>query len=265
MKTLSAFVLGLAFATTAAAAPDLRVTTSAPTGVKYYDVATYRVSVKNIGNHSSSGGTLQIDLPKTATSPQVYTLGQVTSLPLGCTLAASRISCTFGTTSKGATRNFDFGFKAPYSAGPLAFTARMLPSASNDPAANNVATHTFVLGAHASLIPAGLATENRHCTGTNLSSFFECSLFPSSISSHPTTFEAGGVISFGADVDPAYTGTWQQPTSDRLTFQYFEAGALMAEFDGRGVGGGCFEGVTRFLTAPGVYSPYVSPYEVCPQ
>ncbi len=265
MKSLSALVLGLCFAANAFAAADLSVTTTAPAGVKYYDIATYRVSVKNVGNTSSSGGRVEIDLPKTGTSPQVYTLGQVTAVPAGCTLAASRITCTFGTTKKGVTRNYDFGFKAPYSSAPIALTARVVPTWTGDPAANNLTTRTLALSGHSFTIPDGYATDIRHCTGSaSLTSFFECTLFPSSISNHGSVFAAGGVVNFDVGVDPAYTGAWQQPAADQLTFQYFENGVLVAEFDGRGVGGGCFEGLTRFWDAPGVLSPYVSPYEVCP-
>ena len=53
--TLAAFSAALAttaFAATASAAADLAVSTSAPAGVHYYDTATYRVSVKNVGNQT---------------------------------------------------------------------------------------------------------------------------------------------------------------------------------------------------------------------
>lgn len=94
-------------------------------------------------------------------------------------------------------------------------------------------------------------------TGTGLTSFFECTLFPSSISSHDTVFNADQTISFpGAAAN--YTGTWSQPSADRLVFSYFEDGLLVASFDGRGVNSNCFEGKTIF---PG--SAYVSMYEVC--
>jgi hypothetical protein len=265
--TLAAFTVALATtaaAGTASAAADLSVSTSAPSGVRYYDTATYRVSVTNVGNQTSTGGSLQIDLPRTATSPQVYTLGQVTSLPSGCSLAASRITCSIASTKKGVTRNYDFGFKAPYSASPIAFTARIVPAWTGDAGGNNVTTRTLALSGHPTAVTVGGAYENRHCTGTGLSAFFECTLFPSSLSSHESTFGAGGVMTFTPDVDPAYSGAWQQNSSDSLSFQIFELGVLVAEFEGQGVGGGCFEGLTRFWTSPGVLSPYVSPYEVCP-
>ena len=58
-----------------------------------------------------------------------------------------------------------------------------------------------------------------------------------------------------------YTGTWWQTSPDRLQFQYVDtSGATVATFDGRGVGGPCFEGKTTF---PG--SLYMSMYEVCLQ
>ncbi|MBT9561131.1 MAG: hypothetical protein IV100_34225 [Myxococcales bacterium] len=264
LAAVSAALATTAFAATASAAADLAVSTSAPAGVRYYDAATYRVSVTNVGNQTSTGGSLQIDLPRTATSPQVYTLGQVTSLPSGCTLAASRITCAIPSTKRNVTRNYDFGFKAPYSASPIAFSARIVPAWTGDAAGNNLTSHTLALSGHTTAVTEGAAYENRHCTGTGLSAFFECTLFPSSISSHETTFAAGGVMTFTPDVDPAYTGAWQQNSTDSLSFQIFESGVVIAEFEGQGIGGGCFEGLTHFWDAPGVLSPYVSPYEVCP-
>ena len=270
MKSLTLAAFTVALATTAVAAPalatpNLSVSTTAPAGVKYYDTATYRVSVKNVGTSTSTGGSLQIDLPKTATSPQVYTLGQVTALPPGCTLAASRITCSIASTKKGVTRNYDFGFKAPYSASPIAFTARIVPAWTGDATGNNVTTRTLALSGHPTAVTVGGAYENRHCTGTGLSAFFECTPFPSSITSHDSFFLAGGVLSFGPDLDgQGYGGAWQQNSTDSLSFQITELGEVVAEFEGRGIGGGCFEGLTRFWTSPGVLSPYVSPYEVCP-
>ncbi len=98
-----------------------------------------------------------------------------------------------------------------------------------------------------------------HCTGgASLTSFFECELFPSSISSHETIFDAGGTITFIA-APAGYTGTWTHPPSqNRLQFDYADGTGVVATFDGRGVDAKCFEGKTVFRG-----SPYVSLYEVC--
>ncbi len=135
-----------------------------------------------------------------------------------------------------------FGYRSLRSAAPAVDCARESPS-----------------------VFARAAYENRHCTGTGLPSFFECSLFPSSSTSHESFFLTGGAVSFGPDLDgQGHGGAWQQNRKDSLSFQIHELVVVVAEFEGRGIGGGCFEGVTRFWTSPGVLSPYVSPYEVCP-
>ena len=135
-----------------------------------------------------------------------------------------------------------FGYRSLRSAAPAVDCARESPS-----------------------VFARAAYENRHCTGTGLPSFFECSLFPSSSTSHESFFLTGGAVSFGPDLDgQGHGGAWQQNRKDSLSFQIHELVVVVAEFEGRGIGGGCFEGVTRVWTSPGVLSPYVSPYEVCP-
>ena len=77
----------------------------------------------------------------------------------------------------------------------------------------------------------------------------------------PDDAAAGGDIDFGSPaINAVYTGTWSQPSPDRLVFQYFDYGVLAADFDGYGVPGGCFEGLTVFPD-----SEFVSIYEVCPR
>jgi hypothetical protein len=100
---------------------------------------------------------------------------------------------------------------------------------------------------------------NEHCTGTSLASFYECTLYPSSISSHDITLESDGTISFDGD-PPDYTGAWSSSPDDQLSFTYSYDGTVVAEFEGYGVSSSCFEGLTTF---PG--SSYVAPYEVCVQ
>ena len=96
---------------------------------------------------------------------------------------------------------------------------------------------------------------NMHCTGTGLAAFYECTLFPSSISSHPITFQSGNSIDLGV---AGYSGYWTQPTTDSLYFEYYYGTDTVAVFYGEGVSGSCFEGLTTF---PG--SGWVAPYEVC--
>ena len=95
-----------------------------------------------------------------------------------------------------------------------------------------------------------------HCTGQGLTAFYECSLYPSSLSGHVVALAADGTLSFPNQ--QGYDGTWAQATSDSLEMTYTLNGQVVAEFSGSGVGGDCFEGLTTF---PG--SAWVSPYEVC--
>ena len=113
--------------------------------------------------------------------------------------------------------------------------------------------------AYAKTIVPRMAADNDHCTGQGLTSYFECTLFPSSISSHDTVFEPGGVISFPS-APSTYTGTWtQNPTNQTLQFKYYDGGGEVASFVGVAVSNGCFEGRVDF-TPP---SNYMSMYSVC--
>jgi hypothetical protein len=96
---------------------------------------------------------------------------------------------------------------------------------------------------------------NRHCTGTGLTAWYECTLFPSSISQHTAEFHADGTITFPGE--PDFTGGWSQNGDDHLAFTYYELGTPVASFEGRGASASCFEGLTAFDP------PWVAPYEVC--
>lgn len=85
----------------------------------------------------------------------------------------------------------------------------------------------------------------------------ECTLFPSSNSSHGITLENDCSITF--DTAPlGYTGTGSQVLDDRLQLAYYNPGNLTVAFHGYGVGDSCFEGLALF---PG--SSYNAAYEVC--
>ena len=101
---------------------------------------------------------------------------------------------------------------------------------------------------------------NRHCTGTGLTAWYECTLFPSSISSHQAEFHDDGTITIPGE--PDYSGQWTVTTTvdgNFLEFYYEDPSGVVAEFEGWGADAACFEGLTTF---PG--SSYVAPYEVCP-
>lgn len=256
-----AFGLALLLASgPALAAPraNLAVSLTPPSGVHVYETGRYAVSVRNLGNRNAAGVSLHVALPATHTSPQVHVLGELGARDARCTLEGTSLRCALGTINKGAATLVSFDLALPYSSAPLVISA--LATTTTTPESdlsNNSARHVAAPLTWPTSVSGPAATHNRHCTGTGLTSFFECELYPSSISSHDIVLEAGHTITF---VDPpaTLTGHWWQPSPDRLRFQYLDGAAIVAEFDGRGVGGGCFEGPTTF---PG--SSWVAIYEVC--
>jgi hypothetical protein len=255
LALLTPFTL-LAFAAPAAAAPGPDLSTAiappAPTLVK--TTSRYTFTVTNVGNKNATGASVAIALPPTHTSPQVYVLGQVIGASAGCSLAGTTLTCTLGTINRGTAKSVWIDLQLQVSAAPLVFTATASAAGDSNPA-NDSASHTASVLYHQVTAPIdGIAT-NRHCTGTGLTAWYECTLFPSSISQHDAEFHAGGTITFPDQ--PDYSGTWSQSGPDQLSFTYYELGTPVATFSGRGAGASCFEGLTTFG------SPYVAPYEVC--
>lgn len=243
------------------AASDITVNLVPPATPAVYANATWSVQVSNVGNQNASNVSLTIALPKTGSSPTNTVLGILGTRSSGCSLSGTNIVCALGTINKRASKSVFFNIALPFSASPIVFTASATTSSSENSYTNNSDTETAALTYYANPIDtsSGSATvENRHCTGTNLTSWFICTLFPSSISGHTALFYPNGTLDFPGQ-DPLYTGTWSLNGSD-LTFSYFYDGALVASFAGKGVANGCFEGITTFYP-PGQYN---SGYEVCP-
>lgn len=237
------------------AAAVLTVNIAPPAGVHVYETGRYNVSVSNTGNQTSTAATLTIQLPLTRTSPTVAIMGQLGARDSRCALSGTKLVCSLGTIKRNNTKTVFFDIALPYSTMPITFGATLSNSAS---------TGSYVASLLPYSTPLSVTTpvKNRHCTGTSwLSSFFECELFPSSISSHDTALNADGSISF-VGAPGSYTGTWNQPSPDRLQFRYYDGTTLEVDFDGRAVGAGCFEGMTVF---PASSSSYISMYEVCPR
>ncbi len=246
----------LMFVAPALANPNLKLTLSAPSGIAVYQAGTYGVTVLNNGKKSAFGTKVVINLPATSTSPTVHVLGQLSGLASGCTLAGTKLTCQLGTLAKGATVTKTFNFAGAYSSAPMVISASSSTTTYENDLSDNNASKTLALATISTAVVTGVEVPHEHCTGTNLTSYYECELYPSSISVHHATFLAGGGISITGQ--GTYSGSWWQSSPDRLQFQYFEGPDLAATFDGRGVGGGCFEGLTTF---PG--SSYVSPYQIC--
>jgi len=161
------------------------------------------VTVTNIGNHTANGVTLSIQLPPTNTSPQVHVLGILGAFDARCTLASTVLSCPVGQLRKRQSRSIFFDIALPVSSAPIAFSATAPPVAGESVTGNNTASSVASLFyPNLPVSPPRVAT-NRHCTGTGLTSFFECALYPSSISQHTIRLTSGNTIDF---ISPAASG-----------------------------------------------------------
>lgn len=247
-------------AVSAHAAADIEVEFTPPAGVEVYETGRYTVRIANTGDAQAKNVKAYIQLPETGTSPQVYLMGTLGALHRQCQAISDTIlECNFGRVKAGRAKTRWFELALPAVRGPIDFVVEARTTSNESSTANNALSQTVSPAAIATPVGAPRVAVNRHCTGQGLTAFFECTLFPSSISSHQITLEADGSITF-ANGAPGYTGAWQQPWPEALYFTYSNNGQIAAAFSGVGVGGDCFEGLTVF---PG--SAYVAPYEVCLQ
>ena len=264
VKSLTLLSL-LLVAPSALAAADLTTTlTASPSTAQVYATARYTATVRNIGNKSASNATVQIALPATHTSPQVYVLGILGARSASCALAGTTLTCTLGTINRNASKSVFVDLALPVSAAPIALGATAATTSAENSTANNSATltasQTYFATPIAAAPGAPALMRQRHCTGTGLTAFYECTLFPSSLSFHDAEFHDDGTITVPGY--PDFGGGWTltaTPTGSQLDFFYDDGTGVVAEFSGWGADAACFEGLTTF---PG--SAYVSPYEVCP-
>lgn len=245
----------------AEAAPNLTVSVSQAPGALVYQASRYTVTVSNVGQHNATAATLTIQLPRTNTSPQVYVMGTVSGLSSGCSRSGATITCSVSALRRNRSQSFTFDYAAAQSTASLEVRASV--SGGGDTTSDN---NSFTHAVAADNVPWAIPTttdsdvNNSHCTGTGLTSYYECTLFPSSISAHDVVFHANGDITIPSE-GPQYGGRWSQPTLDTLEFHYTESSVEVARFVGASVHnayGRCFEGIVSF---PG--STYVSPYRVC--
>jgi Domain of unknown function DUF11 len=289
MKLVSLVALVPLFAASVAAAataPDLTTEILPPPLTDVYATGRYNVKVSNIGNRIASAASVTITLPATHTSPQVYVMGTVGAKSAGCTASGTTLVCTLGSIPKkvgstpGSVTVF-FDIALPQSDAPIDFgaTAAVTSGTPDSNPANNAAApvtaavnYLTVVGYPPAANLARATSTNRHCTGQGLTAFFECTKFPSSISSHDADFIGDGTGTQGTIefAFPGYRGFWSLsgPGNSHLSFVYEEDDGLggwapVAAFEGDGVRSTatthCYEGLTEFMPT----SPYVAPYEVC--
>ncbi len=258
--SLLSLPLVLLFVHSADAAPrvaDLATTLTVPAATPVYSPGTYTVTVANSGTADAAGVSLVIQLPETQTSPTVALMGSLAATPSGCSRSANRLICNLGTVRKGRSSQVSFTMTLPQSSEPIEFQADATTTSRENNLGNNGDADAADLVYIDTPIAAPAGATVRHCTGQNLTAFYECSLFPSSISSHSVVLAADGSLSFPGQPS-SYGGSWVQSSPDHLSMVYTDTGATVAQFEGDGVPGGCFEGLTTF---PG--SVWVSPYQIC--
>lgn len=263
--TLLSFVLVLIAAATASASaapkPNLRVTMTGPNTIAPYSPYQYSVTVKNIGNAPAANVKVIVDLPETDTSPQKFILGTLSGFnPTNCQVITRKLHCTTsGNLGNNQQRVYTFNLALPVSSKVLQLRATGSTTTPNEQdALNNTATKTPAFN-YPALPFAGGNVLISSCTGTNLSSFFECELFPSSQQHHIFTLHPDTSV----EVYGQFVGNWDQNAgTNRLHMLMNDGMGTIVDFDGYASNGTCFEGKTTFTPNPG---GYMAIYKVCVQ
>ncbi len=242
----------------AASTPNLRVTMTSPS-VQVDQLGHYVVRVANIGTANAGSVRLTVQLPRTHTSPQVYILGVLGARDGRCSLAGTALTCNLQTVSRnGGFTDVAFDLSLPYSTAPLAITASATTTTPNEQnPGNNQVTITPIPTPIATQLTGGYTAINRHCTGTGLTSFFECELFPSSIAGFSTTLAADSSLT--VTDEPTIDGSWYFASPDLLHVDFADAGGPIGEIDALSVGNGCFEGPMTFASG----GTWTVMYEIC--
>lgn len=248
---------GIGTVSAAVAEADLAVDFRGQNSPFVYSPYTYSVRVDNFGRRNADNVTVTIDLPLTDTSPSQHILGNLSGIDSSCQSVSKKLVCNLGSIRKNKGKTVSFDFEFPVSTKNLELKATAATSSNESNTANNVITKTpnfrYVSNSFSSAVIL-----NSHCTGQNLTAYFECALFPSSIQSHSVTLESNGTITFG---QPGYSGSWYQPNPNELHFEYTDGTNTVLEFNGYATSASCFEGLSTFPNN----TSWVSPYKVCIQ
>lgn len=262
MGKVCLLTFGLMAAVTAMAAPpppaDLRVQFQGPATAAVYSPYVYTATVRNIGNQRADNVRLVVEFPLTATSPQQYILGTLAGYDTTkCSIVSLKLQCNLGRVNNNQQTSISFNFTLPISSQTLKLKATASTTSNEPNQSNNQVDLTPTL-AYPTVEITSANVLNSHCTGTGLTSYFECEKFPSSISYHTATLEADRTITLP---EPGWTGQWDQPTLQELHFTYTDNMGSSAEFNGFARSSTCFEGIVTFLPL----GNYNSAYRVCIQ
>lgn len=257
---LMTFVLTAAVAAMAAPPPpaDIRVQFQGPASAAVYSPYVYTATVRNIGNQRADNVKLVVDLPLTNTSPQQFILGSLAGYDTTkCSVVALKLQCNLQSLNHNQQKAITFNFTLPISTQTLKLKATG-STTSNEPNQSNNQIEVMPTLSYPTVEITAADVLNSHCTGTDLTSYFECEKFPSSISYHTATLEADRTITLP---EPGWTGQWDQPTLRELHFIYTDNMGSSAEFNGFARSSTCFEGIVTFLPS----TNYNSAYRVCIQ
>ena len=218
-------ILTALFISTASAGASLDTTLTLPSSMDVYVADTLSVRVKNTGNRNATNVELISPLPETNTSPTVYVMGDLGSFSNKCVESGTERVCNLGRIKKNKSKTVTFDIALPWSFDTLDFVAiaegSNTASDSDSDSACVIDEDTVISGAN--------DITNQHCTGTGLVAYYECTLFPDSISSHTATLESDGTVSFASA--PGYGGTWGQDSDDSLSFEYTYGGSYVAPYE----------------------------------
>lgn len=244
----------------AAPAPNLRVTLQGPSTAAVYSPYQYTATVKNIGNASAANVKVIIDLPETDTSPNKYILGTLSGFnTTHCQVITRKLHCMqTGNLNNNQQRVYTFNFELPISTKTLTLKATGTTTSTNEVnPLNNFESVTPALSYATNALTSANVLVSM-CSGTGLTSFFECALFPSSQQHVMFSLNADTTVTYAGDI----VGQWDQAQGNSTLHMSLNDGSATAEFNGFARSTTCFEGLTTFIPS---YNGYVAPYKVCVQ
>lgn len=239
---------------------DLRVQLQGQSTVNINTPAVYTATVTNLSNSNTTANNVQliVDFPLTNTSPNVYILWNLSWLDQKCSIVSNKLSCSLWNIKKNKSVSINYTYTAPVSTKSLEMKASVSSSVNDNNTLNNSFSVIPNLVYPDRIITSWIVT-NSHCTWRWLTAYFECLLFPSSISSHEVTLNLDNTITIS---EPWYTWSWSQPTNHQLHFEYSDVNWKVAEFNWFAINwSNCFDWITDFYPL----WDYNSAYRVCLQ